>query len=127
MRRRRIILLSGFVARMEGTTLPEVRDAQKTGGGVGCERGKIMSEWGVSWMTSELRYHHRRVDDFSPGRREMAHNGTTRGGAFHSGMDRCRESQGWIKACSSMPIHHEKDRGEDSPKRTESCWFAHYS
>ena len=42
-------------------------------------------------------------------------------------MSRCRESQGWITACSSMPERDAKDQGEDSPKQAGSCWFARHS
>ena len=54
----------------------------------------------------------------------MAQNDGTRGGTFYSEMDRCRESQGWITACSRMPERDRKDQGEDSPKQAGSCWFA---
>ena len=49
-----------------------------------------------------FRYHHRPVDDCSPGRGEMTQDGGTRGGTFHGEMDRCRLIQGWITACSGM-------------------------
>ena len=39
-----------------------------------------------------------------------------RGGTFHGEIDRCRESQGWTTACSSMSERDGKDQGEDSPK-----------
>ena len=29
-------------------------------------------------------------------------DGGTRGGTFHGEMDRCRDSQGWTTACSSI-------------------------
>ena len=47
----------------------------------------------------------------------MAQDGGTKGGTFHSEMDRCRESQGWTTACSSMPERNGKDQGEDSPQQ----------
>ena len=53
--------------------------------------------------------------------------GRTRGGTFHGEMDRCRESQGWTAACSSMPERDVNDRGEDSPKQAGSDWFARHS
>ena len=34
----------------------------------------------------------------------------------HGGIDRCRESQGWATACSSMPERDAKDQGVDSLK-----------
>ena len=49
----------------------------------------------------------------------MAQDGRTRGGTFHGKMDRCRESQGWTTACSSLPEHVGKDQGEDSPKQSK--------
>ena len=49
------------------------------------------------------------------------------GETFHSDMDRCTESQGWITACNSMPKRDGKDQGEDNPKQAGSCWLArHY-
>ena len=50
-----------------------------------------------------FRYRRRAVDDCSPGRGRMAQDGGIRGGAFHSEIDRCIESQGWTMACSSVP------------------------
>ena len=43
------------------------------------------------------------------------------GAKFHDEMDRYRESQGWVMACSGMPKHDGKDQEEDSPKQTGSC------
>ena len=74
-----------------------------------------------------FRYQHRPVDDCSPGRGEIAQDGGTRGGTFHGAMDRCRESQGWTTACSSMPERDGKDQGEESPKQACSCWFVRHS
>ena len=34
---------------------------------------------------------------------------TERGGTCHGEIDRCRESQGWTTACSSMPERNGKD------------------
>ena len=64
------------------------------------------------------------VDDWSPGRGEMAQDGGIRGGTFHGEMDRHRESQGWTTACSGMPERDGKNQEEDSPKKAGSCWFA---
>ena len=47
-----------------------------------------------------FRHQRRPADDCSPGRKEMAQDGGTRGGMFHGEMDRCRESQDWTTACS---------------------------
>ena len=49
------------------------------------------------------------------------------GGTFHGEMDRCRKSQGWTTACSSMPERDGKDQGEESPKQACSCWFTRHS
>ena len=43
------------------------------------------------------------------------------GGTFQGEMDRCRESQGWITACSRMLERDGKDQVEDSPKQSCSC------
>ena len=43
----------------------------------------------------------------------MAQNGGTRGGTFHSEMDRCRESQGWTTTCSGMPERDGKDQDKE--------------
>ena len=52
--------------------------------------------------------------------RRIAQDDGTRDGTFHGEMDRCRESQGWNTACSSMPERDGKDQGEDSPNQ-EDC------
>ena len=49
----------------------------------------------------------------------MAHDGRTRGGRFNGEMDRCKGSQDWTRACSSMPERDGKDQGEDWPKASE--------
>ena len=48
----------------------------------------------------------------------------TTGGTFHGEMDRSRENQGWTMACNGMPERDGKNQEEDSPKQTDSCWFA---
>ena len=104
-------------------------DIRRIGGERGLRwGGRKKSGWGVSWRTSELsastptsgRLH-------SPERGGVTQDGGTRGGAFHGEIDRCRESQGWTTACSSIPERNGKDRGEDSPKQAGSCWFARHS
>ena len=56
----------------------------------------------------------------SPERGEKAQNGGTRGGTFHGVMDQhCRQNQGWITVCSSMPERDGKDQVEDIPKAIE--------
>ena len=62
----------------------------------------------------------RPVDDCSPGRGEMAQDSGTRGATFHGEIDRCRETQGWVTACSSIPEGDRKDQGEVSPKQAGS-------
>ena len=56
----------------------------------------------------------------------MAQDGGIRSGTCNGAMDRCRESQGWTTACSSMPERHGKDQVEDIPKQAGSCWFARH-
>ena len=50
----------------------------------------------------------------------MAPDGETRGGTFHGERDRCRESQGWTTARSSMSERDRKNQREDSPKRARA-------
>ena len=57
----------------------------------------------------------------------MTQSGGTRGGTSHGEMDRCRESQGWTTAYSSMPERDRKNQGEDSLKQACSCLFARHS
>ena len=102
-----------------------MRDVRRIGEGRGLRRGagKIMN--GVlRERPQSLRHQRRPVDDCSPGQGEIVQGGGTRGGTFHGGMDRSRESQGWTTACSSMPERDGKDQGEDSSKQAGSCWFA---
>ena len=47
-------------------------------------------------------------------------DGGTRGGTFQGETDRCRESQGWTTACSSLAERDEKDQGGNSPKQAGS-------
>ena len=46
----------------------------------------------------------------------MAQDDGTMGETFHDEMDRCRESQDWTTACSSVPERDGKRQREDSPK-----------
>ena len=122
--RRRRILFAEFVARMEDTRLPKcVMFGEMVGSadyvGVRKKSGQV-----VSWTTSELSASTPTSGRLQPRTRGMAQNGRTRGGTFHDGMDRCRESQGWTTACSGMPERDGKDQGEDSPRQAGSCWFA---
>ena len=126
MRKRRI-LFAGFVARMEDTRLPKCEMSGELVGGAGCGgAGKRVD--GVSPGRSQsFRYQRRPLEDCSPGGWRMADDDGKRGGTFHGKMDRCRESQDWTTACSSMPERDGKDQGQDSPKQGCSCWFARYS
>ena len=76
--------------------------------------------------SQSFRHQRRPVDDCSsPGRvGGMAQNGRTRGGTFHGEMDRCREKQGWITACSVMLERDGNNQEEGSPKQAGWCWFA---
>ena len=106
-----------------------MRDVRRNGGGRGLLRGGPGKRVdGVFPGRSQSFRHQRRpVDDFSPGRGEMAQDGGTRGGTFRGEMDRCRESQGWTTACSSMRERDGKKQGEDSPEQVGSCWFARHN
>ena len=104
------------------------RDIRRTSGGRGLREGAG-----------------KRVDEVFPGRplelpaptstsgrlqprtRGVVQDGRTRCGTFHGEMNRCRESQGWTTACSSIPERDEKDQEEDSPKQAGSCWFARHN
>ena len=68
-----------------------------------------------------FRYQRRPADDCNPGQGGMAQDGGTRGGTFDGEMDRWRESQSWITACSSMPERDGKNQGQDSTKQACSC------
>ena len=90
--RRRRILFVGFVAHMEDTRLPKCVMFGELVGGAG-RVGVQEKEW-IGCFLDDLRaFRHQRrpVDDCSPGRGGMAQNGGTRVGAFHGGMNRCRE------------------------------------
>ena len=126
--RRRRILSAGFVARTEDSKLPKCVMFGELVGGAGCVRGQE-NEWMGCFLDGPQRFRHQRrpVDDFNPGRGQMAQNGGTSGEKFHGEMDRCRESQGWTTACSSMPERDGTNQGEDSPKQASSYWFACHS
>ena len=73
-------------------------------------------------------YQSRPVDDCSPECGGTAQDGGTRGGGmFQFEIDRCRESQAWTAAFSSMPERDGKDQRENSLKQAGSCWFARHS
>ena len=102
-----------------------MRDVRRNGGGRGLcgEPGKrvggVLPERSQSFLPER-----RPVDDCSPGRGGMAHNGRTRGGTFHGEIDRYRENQGWTTACGGIPERDAKNQEQDSPKQAGSCWFA---
>ena len=125
--RRRRILFARFVARMEDMRLPKSVMHGELVGDAGCVGGQ-KKEW-MRCFLDDLRLCHQRrpVDNCGPGRGGMAQDGGTRGGTFHGEMDRCRESQGWPTAFSSMPERDGKDQGEGNPKQAGSCWFARHS
>ena len=121
--RRRRILFAGFVARMEDRRLPRCVMFGELVRGLRGGPGKRVD--GVfPGRPQSFRHQRRPVDDCSPGRGGMAQDGGTRGGSFHGEIDRCRESQGWTTASSSMPKRDGKDQREDRPKQAGSCWFA---
>ena len=107
-------LFAGFVARMD-TRLPKCVVFGELVGGAGCVRVQEKRVDGVfPGRSLSFRYQRRPVDNCSPGRGGMTQDGGTRGRIFHGEMDRCRESQGWTAACSSMLERDGKDQGEDS-------------
>ena len=102
-----------------------MRDVRRNGGGRGLCGGQGKSGDGVSsGRPQSFRHQRRPVDDYSPGREEIAQNGRTRGGTLHGEMERCREYQGRTTACSGMPERDGKNQEEDSPKQASSSWFA---
>ena len=118
-------LVCGICGAHRGYETAEVHDVRRNGEGRGLCRGPGKRVDGVFPAISQSFRHQRRpLDDCSPGRGEMAQNDRTRGGTFHSEMDRCRENQGWSTTCSGMLERGGKDQGEDSPKQAGSCWFA---
>ena len=95
MRRRRI-LFTGFVVRMEDTRLPKCVMLRELVGGAGCVGGwETERGWDVSGRSQSFRNQRRPVDDCSLGRGGMSQGSGTRDGTFHGEMDRCRESQAW--------------------------------
>ena len=125
LRRKRMILFEGFVARMEDTRLPKCVMFEENGSGSGLCWGPEKRVDGVfPGRPQSFRHQRRLVDDCSPGREAMTQNGRTRGGTFHGKMDRCRKKQGWTTACSGMPKRDGTDQGEESSKQAGSGWFA---
>ena len=113
---RRWTLFAGFVARIEDTRLPKCVVFRELVGGAGCVGGQE-KEWVWCFLDEvpqSLRHQRWPVDDCSPGRGGMAQDGGTRDGTFHGEIDRCRGSQGWATAWSTMLERDGKEQGEDS-------------
>ena len=105
-----------------------MHDVRRIGGKRGLRRGPGKRVDGMlPGRPQSVRDQRRPVEDGSPGLGRVEKDGGTRGGTFNGKMDRCRESQDWTTACSSMPERDEKDQGDDSSKEAGSCWFAHHS
>ena len=60
------------------------------------------SERGVSWTTSELSASTPTSGRLQPRTRGNSAGHGTGDGTFRGEIDRCRESQGWTMACSSV-------------------------
>ena len=109
--RSRRIFFAGFVARMEDTRLPKCVMFGEMVGGAGCVRGQE-KEW-MGCFLDDLRAFGINADQWTTAAQDEGEWRRTRGGTFHSKLDRCRESQGWTTACSGMPDRDGKDQGED--------------
>ena len=96
---------------MKDTILPKCLMFGEMVEGEGCMGGQQKEWMGCFLDAQSLRHQRRSVDDYSPGRGEMAQDGGTRGGTFHGEINRCKESQGWTTACSSMPERDGKSQG----------------
>ena len=73
-------------------------DVRRNGGGCGVCGGPGKRVDGVfPGRPQSFRHQRRPVEDCSPGRGGMAQNGRTRGGTFHSEMDRCRETKAGLR------------------------------
>ena len=94
MRRRRI-LLTGFVARMEDTRLPKCVMLGELVRNAGCVGDNKKSRWDVSWTTSELSASTPTSGLLHPRIRGNDARRWNKAGTFHGEMDCSRESQGW--------------------------------
>ena len=81
----------------------------------------------VPGRPQSFRYRRRPGEDCNLGRGQTAQDGGARDGTFHGEMDRCRESSGWTRACSSMAERDVKNQGQDSPNKACSGMFACHS
>ena len=103
MRRRRI-LFTGFVARMEDTRLPKTVMFGEMVGGAGCVGGTGKRVDGVSPGRPQSFMNQRRpVDDCSPGQRRMVRDGGTRGGPFHGETIAAEEARGGLRHAVVCP------------------------
>ena len=86
-------------------------------GGAGCVGGQE-KEW-MGFFLDELRAFDINADQWTtaaPDEREL-YRMAEQGATSHGEMGRCRESQSWTTAGSSMPERDGKDQGEDSPEQ----------
>ena len=112
MRRSRI-LFARFVARMEDTKLPKCAMFGELVGSAGCVGGQE-KEW-TGCLLDNLKAFGINADQWTtaaPGRGGMAQDGGTRGGTFHSKLDRCRESRAglWHAVVCPNVTGRKKDR-----------------
>ena len=78
------------------------------------------SGWGISWTISELSASTPTSGRLQSRTRENVAERQNKGrNTFYGEMDRCRENQGWITACSGMSEREGKDQEEDSPKQAD--------
>ena len=119
-------LLREICGAQGGYEAAEVRHVERTCGGREV-RGRAGNKVdGVfSGRPQSFRYQRRSVDNCRPGRGVMAQDGRTSDGTFYGKMDRCRESQGWTMACSSMPnVTGGTKAGIAQSKCAPACSFA---
>ena len=123
--RRRRILFAGFVAHMEDTRLPTCVMFGELVGGAGCVGGQDKRLIGC--FLDDLRAFGINADQWTTAAQDEGEWRSTAeqgGEKFHGEMDHCRESQGWITACSGMPERNGNNyQREDSPKQASSCGF----
>ena len=86
-------LVRGIFGAHGGCETAEVRDVRTSAGGHGLRGGpKTITDGMFPGRPQSFRHQHRPVYDCSPGRGGTEQGGGTRGGTFHSEMDRCRKS-----------------------------------
>ena len=112
--RGRRILFAGFVAHMKDTRPPKCVKFGELMGAAGCVRGQ--EKKGMGCFLDDLRaFGINAYQSTTPTQGKGEWRKTATRGGTYGGIDRCRESQGWTTACSSMPERDGKDQGEDSP------------